>query len=123
MTAMERYQQEAIKRDDAEHQKKKDEALKEYTKELKQLNTKSSVSDVEYLKFAYSTFPPKQADHKLRGDVADIDQSALKKTCQIAILHYHPDRQKKEYGEGWKYFCEEITKQLNKRYDKMKNVN
>lgn len=122
---LERYQQEAVARDERAYQKEKEEALKDFKHDLAKLEKKDAEEDgyptAEFLKFLYATFPPKNKRHKLRDDVDKLEGSALKKTYQKAILHYHPDRQEK-YGKGWKFFCDEVTKKLNKRHDCMKGV-
>jgi len=120
MEAMQRYQSEAVTNDEQVRQLERDKYIKELEAELKDLKEANIGSAVGLLRHIYKTYSPKNPDHKL--DDTDLDKpSKMKKALQIAIQHYHPDKQDKEkHGRKWVVFCEEITKLLNGRYEAYK---
>ena len=92
--------------------------------DLKKKDTEHPHSRSEgFLKYVYSTFPPTNPEHKLKGvpDVGAMEPAVLKKLLQKAIVHYHPDRiDVEKFGKKRKVLGEEITKYLTRRYESLK---
>ncbi|XP_070196958.1 uncharacterized protein [Littorina saxatilis] len=115
-STVERYQKEQV---ESEKEKAEEEALKLIKNEVDVIKKKhGDLGKLEFLKFLYTTHPPKNPEHKL-GEVSPTpEQSKLKRLYQKAVIHYHPDKiQVDEHGSKWKVLTEEITKLLNGHYE------
>ena len=65
-STVEQYQQETLKAEDGEQQKKREEVLKLIKEELDVLTMKqAALGKLEFLQFVYKTHPPKNPEHKL----------------------------------------------------------
>ena len=68
-STVERYQQEKIKAEEDQKQKKREETMKLIREELDVLREKQdSLTKLEFLKFVYKTHPPKKPEQRL-GEV------------------------------------------------------
>ncbi|KAK7479791.1 hypothetical protein BaRGS_00028971 [Batillaria attramentaria] len=113
--------------------KMKDRAKKCLTRVLELANTMEDVdkltkkfneaTKIEFLKFVYTTYPPKDKRHKL-GDVPDdTERYEVQKLYRKAAIHYHPDRVKEdEHGVEWKALTGEITKLITSHYEYFKGL-
>ena len=119
---LERYQQETIQAEEEKWKKEREALLKDLEKEIKDLKKNDEKSDIEFLKFVYRVFPPKNPEHKLEGvprkKNAYVEHDKKKKLLQKGVCHYHPDKVDTEkHGKTWKVLSEEITKILTRRYE------
>lgn len=122
---LERYQKETVAAEEEKWNKEREEIVKELEKELKGIDKADQKDSQEFLRYVYRVFPPKNKDHKLEASVKrkgqHVEHDVLKKTLQKAIIHYHPDKvDTEQHGKVWKVLCEEITKRLTCRYERMK---
>ena len=68
-STVERYQQETVRAEEDQKHKKREETMKLIREELSVLCQKQdSLTKLEFLKFVYKTYPPKNPEHKL-GEV------------------------------------------------------
>ena len=68
-STVERYQQEKLKEEESSYRKKREEQLKLIKEEYDVLEAKfKQLPKTEFLKFVYTTHPPKKEKHKL-GEV------------------------------------------------------
>ena len=112
--AVERYQKEAVQRDEINWQKIRQPFIEELKSELDALATASKNGYVALLKYVYSTHPPKNPDHSLIGD------GKTKKSVKMALIHYHTDKLNKDEDTKWYVLCEEILKLLSQKYEQLK---
>ncbi|KAL5007138.1 hypothetical protein ScPMuIL_015944 [Solemya velum] len=117
---LEQYQQEVIEEEESKAKKERDEILKELEKEMSLLKVHDNDLDIDFLKFVYKEFPPKNKKHFLGEIPKVLEREERKKMLQKSVVHYHPDRAKAEDGKKWKALTEEITKRLTRRYECMK---
>ena len=78
---------------------------------------------MEFVKFIYKTFPPKNKEHTppAKSEMEDLKHDEKKKVLQKAVLHYHPDKINVEKdGRKWQVLCEEITKEFTRKYESYK---
>ncbi|XP_076453844.1 uncharacterized protein LOC143288991 isoform X2 [Babylonia areolata] len=118
-STVERYQQEQVRSTEQQHQKEREEFLKQIKDEVDTLQKNhKDMTKLKFLKFVYSTHPPKNPAHKMK-EVSDSPEfSELQKLYQRAVIHYHPDKADVEkHGKTWKVLCEEITKLLTSHYE------
>ncbi|OWF51011.1 hypothetical protein KP79_PYT19606 [Mizuhopecten yessoensis] len=124
---LKKYQHETQEEDDAEWNKAREEIKKDIKEQLDDLEKADKKGDIGFLDYVYEKFPPKNPLHKELFEVlskpSDIDYSKTKKLYQKAVVNYHPDRANvEENGVQWKVITEEITKLLNRRYNRMKGL-
>ena len=112
--AVERYQKEAVQRDEINWQKIRQPFIEELKSELDALAKASKNGYVALLKYVYSTHPPKNPDHSLIGD------GKTKKSVKMALIHYHTDKLNKNEDTKWYVLCEEISKLLSQKYEQLK---
>ena len=112
--AVERYQREAVLRDEYSWQEERKPFLVELQSELNALAEASENGYVALLKYVYSTYPPKNPNHILTGD------GKTKKAVKMALLHYHTDKLNKVEDTKWYVLCEEICKLLSQKYEQLK---
>lgn len=120
---VEKYQQDTVTAEEERKKVEKMDILKTLEKEIKQLKDREGSDNEDFLKFIYKTFPPKKKTHKLKlPKMTDQDSyTKMKKTLQKAVIHYHPDSVDEEkHGKKWKVLCEEVTKYVTQRYERMK---
>jgi tetratricopeptide (TPR) repeat protein len=118
--ALEKYQKETLEEEESRHQKEREKYMKELKADITKLDEMADGDRETFLKFVYSTYPPKNTRHKIKkpktGDLYLHDE--LKKAFQQGVVHYHPDKQDVEkHGMTWKVLCEEITKRLTCIYE------
>ena len=114
--AVERYQKEAVQRDEHSWQEKRKPFLEELKPELSALEEAFADGYVTLLRYVYSKHPPKNPDHSLTGD------GKTKKAVKMALLHYHTDKLSKEEDMKWYVLCEEICKLLHCKIKSMKFI-
>ncbi|KAK7108007.1 uncharacterized protein [Littorina saxatilis] len=121
-STVEKYQQEQVKAEEDQHQKKRQEVLSLIKEELEVLNKKKNeLGRLEFLKFVYTTHPPKLTVDELEELPDWVEVQDLKKLFLKAVVHYHPDKvQEEEHGAKWKVLTEEITKLLTAHYECLK---
>ncbi|XP_060065099.1 uncharacterized protein LOC132545430 [Ylistrum balloti] len=122
-----KYQDEKVAEEDAEWKKQREEIKKEMTEQLEDLKKADKKGDLELLAYIYKNFPPKNPLYKdsfvMPSDPSEIDLAKKKKWYQQAVVNYHPDRaNEKENGLQWKVLTEEITKIINCRYNRQKDL-
>ena len=115
--ALNRYQQETVRKEEEAWSVEKNEILLELKEDIKKLEELSNnVEDL--LRHIYTTHPPKNKDHRLNESLLSGENRNVKKALRESLLHYHPDRLKaKDLGKKWVVLCEEITKYLNRKYE------
>nr|KAG5694170.1 hypothetical protein BaRGS_016016 [Batillaria attramentaria] len=121
---LEKYQQETMQEEEDEQQKKRSETMKLIQEDVDKLTKKfNEATKIEFLKFVYTTYPPKDKRHKL-GDVPDdTERYEVQKLYRKAAIHYHPDRVKEdEHGVEWKALTGEITKLITSHYEYFKGL-
>ena len=65
-STVERYQQEKLQAEEDQQQKKREETMGLIKVELDELTLKQySLTRLEFLKFVYKTYPPKNPEHKM----------------------------------------------------------
>ena len=112
--AVERYQREAVQRDEYSWQEERKPFLEELESELNALAEASADGYVALLRYVYSKHPPKNPEHTLTGD------GKTKKAMKMALLHYHTDKLNKDEDTKWYVLCEEICKLLSQKYELLK---
>lgn len=112
--AVERYQREAVQREEYSWQEKRKPFLEELKSELEALEKASEEGYVALLRYVYSKHPPKNPEHSLTGD------GKTKKAVKMALLHYHTDKLNKDEDTKWYVLCEEICKLLSQKYEQLK---
>ncbi|KAK3084872.1 hypothetical protein FSP39_020577 [Pinctada imbricata] len=123
---LERYQQETVQAEEEKWRKEREGILKDIQKQINNLKKNDDEKEhIEFLKYVYRVFPPKNTEHKLEGvprqKYTFIEHDKTKKLLQKAVIHYHPDKVDTEkHGKVWKVLSEEITKILTRRYERMK---
>jgi len=123
---VEKYQKERLQQETDLWQEERKKYLVELEDELNQLmeiNEERKLwltkeKDEKFLKFIYATFPTKSG-HKLTTNGESIGYAELKALYRTALIHYHPDRNKK-IGKKWHTLCEEIAKLLGAVYESYK---
>ena len=115
--ALNRYQQETVRKEEEAWSAEKNEILLELKEDIKKLEELSeNVEDL--LRHIYKTHPPKNKNQKLNESLLSGENRNVKKALRESLLHYHPDRLKaKDLGKKWVVLCEEITKYLNRKYE------
>lgn len=115
---LKKYQEETITHEQEEQNKAKEKIKEEMKDELDQIKkSHERQDDIEFLKYVYNTYPPKNETFKLMEDA----EENIKKALQKAVIHYHPDKSEPEKnGMKWKIMSEEITKYLTSRYEVLK---
>ena len=128
--ALQRYQNEAVQKDESQKQEEQSAYIEELKEELKDIRSadvgggRSGV--VHLLRHLYKTYPPKDEkntlnEETLAGALKDTDGKIMKKVILTAITHYHPDKQNQEkFGKKWFVLCGEIAKILNYRHEYFK---
>jgi len=121
---LERYQQEQVQQESDVWNKERQKYLVELEEELEELNAKAKISDLDLLKWVYSSHPPKNKGQTLPKKLPSLSQGitaydkAMKELFKKAVVHYHPDRSEPEVnGKKWKVLCEEICKLFTGRYE------
>ena len=71
------------------------------------IQTENSKNNDEFVKELHKKFPPKRNPYS----------NTKLGVCDRARMDYHPDKQALANGRKWKVLCEEICKELNKRWD------
>jgi len=112
--AVQRYQREAVQREEYSWQEKRKPFLKELKPELDALEEAVKGGYVAFLQYIYSKHPPKNPEHSLTGD------GKTKKAVKMALLHYHTDKLNKDEDTKWYVLCEEICKLLSQKYEQLK---
>ena len=93
----------------------------EFDADLKKLDDAKKMPNEQFIDFILTTFPPKHKDQFPRPDMST--PKAMKRALTRVVFYYHPDKvDSAEYGEGYKYFCGEITKILNGRLRRFKTM-
>ena len=120
-------QEEAQKKEDEEWASKRKVALEEIKEELKQLGEHEADSDEDLISFLLANLPPK---HKPAAEWKHLEEEARtskagskerKRVLQKLIYVYHPDKVDKEkFDDKYHVLCEEISKELTKRYTHLK---
>lgn len=65
-STVERYQQEKLQAEENQQRKKREKTMGLLKKELDELALKqNSLTKLEFLKFVYTTYPPKNPEHKM----------------------------------------------------------
>lgn len=115
---LKKYQEETITHEQEEQNKAKEKIKEEMKDELDRIKkTHERQNNIEFLKYVYNTYPPKNETLKLMEDA----EENIKKALQKAVIHYHPDKSEPEKnGMKWKIMSEEITKYLTSRYEVLK---
>ena len=114
--ALERYQKETVQREESKWQEERKPYLEELKLELKGLQEAFDEGYVVFVKYVYSTHPPKNPNHTLTGD------GSTKKSVRMALIHYHTDKINKSEDTKWYVLCEEICKMLSQKYEKLKSA-
>ena len=114
--AVERYQREAVQREEYSWQEKRKPFLEELKPELDALAEAAADGYVILLRYIYSKHPPKNKDHTLIGD------GKTKKSVKMALLHYHTDKLNKDEDTKFYVLCEEICKLLSQKYEQLKSA-
>ena len=115
--ALNRYQQETIRKEEEAWSVEKNAILLELKEDIKKLEELSTNAE-DLLRHIYKAHPPKNKEHKLNESFLTGENRNVKKALRESLLHYHPDRLKaKDLGKKWIVLCEEITKYLNRKYE------
>jgi len=114
--ALERYQKETVQREENKWQEERKPFLEDLQPELKNLKEAFDEGYVAFVKYVYSTHPPKNPDHTLTGD------GTTKKSVRMALVHYHTDKLNKSEDTKWYVLCEEISKMLSQKYEQLKSA-
>ena len=128
------YQEREAAAEDRAEEKKRAEAAKAKEPVLKKLAPQLEAIKKEVAKFGpykllehiYEKHPPriplfKKNAAKILADVKSANVDTASKVLLKAISHYHADKNlASEFGLEWSVLCEEITKMLNEKYDKVK---
>jgi len=125
-TAMQLELQEEVKR--AEEQKWENQRktfLEQLKEEMEELENKYDTEDMEFVKFVLDKYPPKhrpELEWKKFQNVQSTDGSREKKKAMMKLVTiYHPDRiQADVHGQKYLVLCEEINKDLTRRYNSIK---
>lgn len=118
--AIQRYQQEKIEKEEQSFEAQKKKVYDQIKDDLEKIKAKAKDGSYAFLPFIYKNYPPKNSKHTINSN---IDSKNLKKTIQIAISHYHPDKNPKDkYGDAWYFTTDEITKILTNFYESLKSV-
>jgi len=122
-------QEEAQKKEDKEWASKRKVAVEEIKEELKQLGEHEGDSDEDLVSFLFAKLPPK---HKPAAEWKHLEEEVRtsedqskerKKVFQKLVYIYHPDKVDQEkFDDKYYVLCDEITKELNKRYSRLKGV-
>lgn len=131
--AIRRYQEEVKLEEEKKWESERQKYMKELKPELDKLNelntkfphleddaAKMQKNSKEFLENIYKQFKPKNPKFKMAKIDKKGDKNTVRKAFQIAVTHYHPDRQKEEDGLKWKVLAEEVCKELTRRYELMK---
>jgi len=119
--SLRRYQEEAVRRDDAEQQKRKQKYLDMLQKEIKSIE-EANKNEYELMKFLCETFPPKLVERRRKFKVGkDLDalkslvdkrentesydekyeiKKDMKKILLKAVTDYHPDKVTDDLSSG-----------------------
>jgi hypothetical protein len=117
--AIQQYQQEKIDKETESFEADKKKVYDQIKDDLQKLKNKAKDGSFDFLPFIYKDYPPKNPKHTLSGS---LDAKNIKKTIQISISHYHPDKNPKDkYGDAWYYISDDITKILTNFYETMKS--
>ncbi|XP_069111521.1 uncharacterized protein [Argopecten irradians] len=127
---LKKYQDEKVEEEEREWNIKRDKIIKEIPEQMESLKKAEEKGDLELLEYLYKDFPPKNPVHKevfvMPIDPKEkeaLDLEKKKKLYQKAVVNYHPDRVTiSEHGAQWKVVTEEITKILNRRYNRQKDM-
>ncbi|XP_061188288.1 uncharacterized protein LOC133196411 [Saccostrea echinata] len=117
---LKKYQEETVMHEQEQKDKEKEKVKEEIKGELEGIKEKHlKMTNIQFLKYVYVTYPPKNEAFKLEKDA----EENIKKALQKAVTHYHPDRSEPEKnGLKWKVMSEEITKFLTSRYEIQKGI-
>jgi len=93
--------------------------------EVKELKLHEGETDRQFLIFLFGKFPPKYRQkgdwkHLVPKDDADDDMSMMKRMLELITL-YRPDWVDKTFPSSkYHVLCEEITKELTNRFNRLK---
>ena len=111
--AIQQFQKETVKSEEAKLAEERAKYADEIKDDLAEIETLRSYE--EFLTWVYNEYPPR------RPYVQDPTHS-LKKKYQMALFHYHPDKQTEDEGRKWFFICEAIAKRLTRVYNAMKEA-
>lgn len=126
---LKKFQEERCQQEDEAWNKERQQYVKQLDKQLKELKEWNK-STASLLRYVYKEHPPRKSTHKLdmAKDLEKLDDKENKGLLKKALLHYHPDKFKNNGAEGegeevdklGLVMCEEITKLLTGRYERIK---
>jgi len=129
---LQKYQQAAAEADERSSERQRQEQLRSEAPAREKL--KSELDGIErraqagtvyaFLEYIYEEYPPKaEAFVKdaagIKKRVKEANADTINKRLREALLHYHTDKNG-GFGVEWKIRCDEISKQLNLKYDRLK---
>lgn len=111
-------QEQAQKKEDEEWNNKRKVVMEEIKEELAKLEAHEADSDQELVDFLFLEMPPR---HRPEGEwrplQAASEDKGWKKVLARLCSVYHPDRvDKAKYDDKYYVLCEEVCKELTKRY-------
>jgi len=117
-------QDEKQRQEDELWQNQRKVYMEELSEEVRTLQSHENDSHHQFLVFLFDKFPPK---HRQDGEWKHLvpkkedDGQSMKKTMMKLVTIYHPDRvDKTVHSSKYHVLCEEITKELTKRYNLLK---
>lgn len=112
--AIKRHQQEVIKNEEYELEKRKKEILNEIHWDLVMIKLKSDKKPFEFLKFLYENYPPK------KFSCQNLNEFDVKRALEEAIINYSPNDIYED--DRWYFICREVSKYLTCFYDYFKVI-
>ena len=113
-------------REQRELQVTRQDHLVELKPKLDGLSRNMDISIQKMLVWLYTEHPPNHSAKKFNVDIELISKASgdsLKKLLTKAIVDYHPDKiDTRAHGMEYKVWCEEIVKNLTRKYDMMKRA-
>ena len=119
-TLLSEIQQQRQREEDQTTERERAPILEKLKEVLDKLLEAKGQGSTHFLKFVYATHAPKNSDHKLDETLLP---DKLRNVLKTALLHYHPDKNRKEqHGIEWHVLCEEISKVLTNFFNISKSV-
>ena len=121
------YQRDQKLKEQREWQATRQKHIDNLKSKLDDLNRNvEKLSIQKFLAWLYTEHPPKHCANRFDVDIAQILKArddALTMSLARAIVYYHPDKIDTEvHGVEYKVWCEEIVKDLTRKYEKIKGV-
>jgi len=117
-TLLKEIQEQVQKKEDEEWNNKRKVVMEEIKEELAKLKAHEKDTDQALVDFLFSELPPRHRPEKeWRPLQEETEGKDWKKVMARLVSVYHPDRvDKAKYDDKYHVLCEEVCKELTKRY-------